>query len=145
MRRRYHIGPGAASLVMIVVILCLTVLGILTWSSARADLRLSQRDVEMVQGYYQADARAQQTLAQVDQVLRDAGTQAQNWQDYEALLDEGLPEGVSRRQDLVVYTIDAGAQRAIRVALRLMPLGQGRRYQIESWAMEDQSLWEEIW
>ena len=145
MRNRYHIGPGAASLVMIVVILCLSVLGILTWSSARADLRLSQRENEMAAGYYRADAQAQRLLAQLDGVLVRCAASAADWQDYLERIDSAMPPEVTREGDALTYTQDAGAQRALRVQMRLAPLGGQTRYQLEAWVLEDQSQWEEEW
>ena len=145
MRDRYHIGPGAASLVMIVVMLCLSVLGILTWSSARADLRLSQRENEMTAGYYLADAQAQRLLAQLDGVLAASAAAAVDWRDYLARIDSAMPQGVSRLGDVLSYTQDATALRGLRVQLRLTPLGGLARYQLEAWVLEDETSWEEDW
>ncbi len=52
------LGIGIITIFMILVVLCLTTFAILTLSSARADLRLSQVNAETVTAYYEADARA---------------------------------------------------------------------------------------
>lgn len=144
-KMRYRVGPGAASLLLIVVVLCLAVLGILTWTSARADLRLSQRDWEMVCSYYYADAGAQEMLSRVDEALARARLGAENWEDYLARVDEALPEGVSREGSQIVYSQEAGADRSLNVRLELTDLAEARRYLIGSWTLIDGMDWEEDW
>ena len=48
-KSRISFGPGAASLILIVVILSMSVLGILALMNARSDSRLSARSVQVVQ------------------------------------------------------------------------------------------------
>ena len=53
---------GGPSVVMIFVMLCLTVLGVLSLASANSDLRLARRTADSVAAYYEADAEAQARL-----------------------------------------------------------------------------------
>lgn len=69
-------GTGMSSLLMIFVVLCLTVFGVLAYMTARADDRLTQRSAEMVQAYYQADAAAEEALAQLDAALLELEPEA---------------------------------------------------------------------
>ena len=59
------IGVGGSSILAVFVILCLTTFATLSLVSAQADLRLSRRAADSVTLYYQADAQAQQLLAQL--------------------------------------------------------------------------------
>ena len=70
MRRgsRVSFGPGAASLILIVVILSLSVLGILALMNARNDSQLSRRSVEVVAAGYALNDRAEHALASLDAV-----------------------------------------------------------------------------
>lgn len=66
MNKRMNPGVGAASILMIFVILCVTVFGILSFSSARSDWKLTQKNAESIQKYYAADAKAQELLRELD-------------------------------------------------------------------------------
>ena len=47
-QREYRIGPGAASLMLLVVVLSMSVLGMLALMSARSDENLSLRSAEVL-------------------------------------------------------------------------------------------------
>lgn len=64
------VNIGAASLVLIFIVLCLSTFGLLSLSSARSDLTLAQRSADSVRGFYQADQKGQQWLRQVDEDLK---------------------------------------------------------------------------
>jgi hypothetical protein len=51
-------GIGVVTLFVVLLILCLTVFAVLTFASANADLRLSEKNAEMVEAYYIADNMA---------------------------------------------------------------------------------------
>jgi len=57
------LGVGIITIFMILVILCLATFAALTFSSARADLRLSQINAESVTAYYKADSQAARIYA----------------------------------------------------------------------------------
>lgn len=54
---------GVSSLLVIFAVLCLTVFALLSLSTVRADRALSEKAAAAVEGYYQADCAAEQTLA----------------------------------------------------------------------------------
>jgi hypothetical protein len=51
-------GIGVVTLFVVLLILCLTVFSVLAFASANADLRLSEKNSEMVEAYYAADNAA---------------------------------------------------------------------------------------
>jgi hypothetical protein len=57
-------GIGVVTLFVVLLILCLTVFSVLAFASANADLRLSEKNSEMVESYYAADNAA--TLISAD-------------------------------------------------------------------------------
>ena len=73
---RFHIGTGVSSLIMILVVLCLTVFAVLSYTTARADAALTQKSLDAADAYYRAASRMERTLAQVDGVLAAAAEQA---------------------------------------------------------------------
>ena len=65
-KRKVALGPGAASLILIVVVLALCMMSMLTQISARNDYNLCSRSAEMVQRVYELNALSEQKLAELD-------------------------------------------------------------------------------
>ncbi|MCL2544896.1 MAG: hypothetical protein FWE77_03140 [Clostridia bacterium] len=68
----FRIGPGMASLLMILVTLLMAALAILAMAGAQTDATLSQRNLDATVGYYQAAAQMQRELAGIDGRLLEA-------------------------------------------------------------------------
>lgn len=62
-------GVGTASVLMIVMVLAFTTFGVLALSSAMADARMSEKALERVSKYYEAEGRLQQRLAEFEEAL----------------------------------------------------------------------------
>lgn len=58
------IGVGVITLITVLLVLCLTIFSILTYSSAKADLQLSQVNADAVSAYYAADSQAAELYAE---------------------------------------------------------------------------------
>ena len=58
------LGVGVLTLFTVLLVLTLSVFAALTWSSARADLRLSNINADTVSAYYQADGKAAELYVQ---------------------------------------------------------------------------------
>ena len=56
------IGVGSASIVLVFAVLCLTIFSLITYVVAGNDKTLVEAKVELVTGYYEADALAEQVL-----------------------------------------------------------------------------------
>lgn len=69
--KRYssRMGVGASSILLILVVVSLTLFAVLSLMQARADAALTDKTARSVGAYYDADARAQQMLAQIDGAL----------------------------------------------------------------------------
>lgn len=65
----FQIGTGVTSILMIFVILCLTTFGILSYTSVKADLTLTEKNADHVSAYYEAYSKAQERLSQIDNFL----------------------------------------------------------------------------
>jgi hypothetical protein len=67
MKKTQSIPPivGGCSLLVIFATLCLTIFSLLTVSTAKAELRLSEVSANAVSAYYQADAEAEQIFARI--------------------------------------------------------------------------------
>lgn len=69
-KNKQGMSVGVVSLIMIFVVFLLVSLAVLSLTTASANARMADKSLSMQSAYYEADARAQETLAQVDGVLK---------------------------------------------------------------------------
>lgn len=70
-KAEHRVGIGASSVLMILVVLALATLSLLAFGSAKSTEALTRRNVEMACAYYEAAARTQEKLMQIDQAVLD--------------------------------------------------------------------------
>ena len=128
MRRQSRIsfGPGAASLILIVVILSMSVLGILSLMNARNDNRLSARSVEVVQAGYQLNAEAERRLSQLDALAAHYAGTASDDAEYAELVRINLPTDMTMTGRTIAWSLTDG-YRTLDCAAELMPKGEAQR------------------
>ena len=127
MKRKVALGPGAASLILIVVVLSLCMMAMLTQIGARNDYNLCKRSAEMVQRVYELNARSEQKLAELDAGLVKAQAEAGN--DMEAYLEKVetlLPEGMSLDEEKVTWT-EPLDNRNLECIVQLLPIEDTQR------------------
>lgn len=127
-RREFHIGPGAASLLLIMVVLCMGVLGALTLVSARNDARLSDRTLMVAEISAQLNARSEQTLAELDAILKEASA-AENEEAYFAAIEALLPENMEFYGNSTISWQESSEEgRKLDCEVTLTPFGEFPRY-----------------
>ena len=82
---------GTSSLILIFIILCLTIFGLLSLSSAGSDWKLAQKNAQSIKGYYEADSMAVEFTAMVEEALAGC-SQASDDEEYLELVKEKLGE-----------------------------------------------------
>ena len=65
----YRIGTGATSLLMILVVLCLTALSVVSYTSAHSELSITRRATKVQEAVYAATAEGYDRLAELDAAL----------------------------------------------------------------------------
>ena len=125
-KSRVSFGPGAASLILIVVILSLSVLGMLALMNARSDSRLSKRSVQVVEAVYALDAQAERSLASLDANARRWAAASENDAQYIAYLGSALPEGMTL-MDREISWEESDGFRTLECAVEVLPLGEAQR------------------
>ena len=65
----YRIGTGATSLLMILVVLCLTALSVVSYTSAHSELSITRRATKVQEAVYAATAEGYDRLAALDAAL----------------------------------------------------------------------------
>lgn len=106
---KFGVKPVTVSLLLAVVVVCLTVLSVLTLSTAAADERLARRYAESVRADYALEEEAQKWLA-----------------DFDADLKSGLIE-----EPRVEKTVGVGEERHISIVLEVDV--EKRTYQVLEW------------
>ena len=142
----FRIGIGTSSILLMLVVLALTALSLLAYSSARNNATLANRDLLMTLAYYEAAAQAQRDLCTMDALLAGndapiATTSANNIQTaepiqsndaatWQAQFDAHDLRSVIVHSDLsYTLTIDADESRVLVVEGQLSP-GTATRYTI---------------
>lgn len=92
-RKNVQIGLGAASILMIFVILCMMILSVLAYANAKQNERIAQREVNYKESYYKADCKAEIIFALFQEKQTNGSTMEtllEQPQILQALQDEGI-------------------------------------------------------
>lgn len=128
MKRDFHIGPGAASLILIVVILAMSVLSILALTNARNDERLSVRADNVVMSIGELNLKAERSLAKLDSILKYAGKTTIDDENYLRAISEALPENMNYADGIVSWDEEDEENRVLRCAVQITSRGSRERY-----------------
>lgn len=114
------IGVGSASVLMVFVVVSLISLGVLTFSSAKADQRLSEKTIQHTVEYYNAYNLANEKLSQIDTILTQNYTQQNT---YKTEMFDLLPQWLKVEEDntktLLIYTQEINEYQYIEIELTL--------------------------
>lgn len=123
MRRKSRIsfGPGAASLILIMVVLTMSVLGILSLMSARSDMSLTRRSAEVIRAGYVLSAQAEKTAATLDTLAVHARTRSVDELAYLDAIRAGLPRDIELEDRQIVWEESDGL-RTLECALEVLPM-----------------------
>lgn len=131
--RRTTVPPiGAASLLTVFAVLCLTVFALLTLSDVRSDARLAETSLESVRAYYAADAKAQEILAR----LR-AGEDVDSVE--EVRFTDTTPDGAWRHDTVYRYAVPISDTLELQVQVTV----EGQDYQVLRWQSVSTTPWQE--
>ena len=121
---RVSFGPGAASLILIVVILSMSVLGILALMNARNDIKLSDRAAQVVQAGYALNAEAERRLATLDALAVICAGRNDTDEDYAADMRAMLlMQGDITMTDRLISWSHSDGRRTLNCQVELLPLG----------------------
>ncbi len=103
-KRKIALGPGAASLILIVVVLSLCMLAMLAQISSRNDYSLATRSADMITRVYKLSDQSERRMAELDGILARCGKETQDRETYLALVEKNLPEDMTMDGDVVSWT-----------------------------------------
>ena len=132
MKRKIALGPGAASLILIVVILSLCMLTMLMQIGARNDLSLASRGTEMITRVYELFDHSEERLAKLDAFLLRCrkATEGQDEYAYRQLVEQNLPEGFTledTEDGQYITWKDSLGKRILTCTVKLLPPGETER------------------
>ena len=146
MRRKSNLsfGPGAASLILIVVILSMGVLGMLALMNARNDARLSSRSTSVVVAGYELNDKAERKLAELDGVLARCAALSYSDEAYLAAVRGNLPDGMlmGEGERIVSWELTDGL-RTLSCAVEILPQGEAERLRWHDHRLT--AVTEEVW
>lgn len=125
-KRKVALGPGAASLILIIVVLSLCMIAMLTQIAAKNDYNLCARSADMVQRVYELNAQSEQKMAALDTVLLQAHGEAGDMKAYLDKVKEMLPEGMELEEDRITWT-EPLDNRNLECIVQLLPLEETQR------------------
>ena len=127
-KRKVALGPGAASLILIVVVLSLAMLAMLMQISSRNDVSLTSRSAEMIARVYDLNADAERKMADLDEILigcreeiGEGGMEA-----YLELIAQKLPAGYDLLDDEVTW-MDPLDNRIMTCTVKILPPDEKER------------------
>lgn len=120
-----RMGVGASSILLILVVVSLTLFASLALIQARADAALTEKTAASTAAFYDADARAQQTLLRLDDALKTG-------EPIEKI------EGVARQEDgSYAFSIDSSDGHALGVVVEVVD----GRCEIKAYRYENPQDW----
>lgn len=127
-KRKVALGPGAASLILIVVVLSLCMMAMLTQIGSRNDYNLCTRSAEMVQRVYELNAQSEQKLAELDALLVEAQKETADMAAYLDKVEKLLPEDMTldKEEEQITWT-EPLDNRNLECIVRLLPPGDKQR------------------
>lgn len=122
---------GTSSLILIFIILCLTIFGLLSLSSAGSDWNLAQKNAQSVQGYYEADSLAVEFTAMAEEYLAQCG-QASSDEEYKELVKEKLGEFYQEDTNTIQTDVEMPYGQMLHVELEVCR-EEEKGYRILAW------------
>ncbi len=144
----HRVGPGMASMIMILVALCMATLAMLAYASARSDEQLSQRSGAATEAYYAADAAMQRAIFALDTELCTAREQLVGEPEAYAqrvlAIQGGAVRSVEEEEDgiRIELAVPIAEEKYLTATLLAASRLEGPRYRVRSYRTVDEAPWE---
>lgn len=126
--RDYHIGPGAVSLLLIIVVVSMSVLGLLSMIGARGDYKLTERAISLAEAGQTASVDAEKALAGLDDLLIVCREESEDDQQYIGLVGEAIAEEMTLEGRIIRWKVDVADGRTLNCAIEVLPFGETDRF-----------------
>lgn len=123
---------GTSSLILIFIILCLTIFGLLSLSSAGSDWNLAQKNAQSIKGYYEADGQAVEFAAMVEAELWECALASSSEEAYRHLIKDRLGDYYNEASNTIETDVDMLYGQKLHIALEISQ-EEDRGYRIQAW------------
>ncbi len=141
----FQIGTGVTSILMIFVILCLTTFGILSYTTAKADLALTNKNSDYVSLYYDAYSAVNEKIAALDELICETVNSANDTGDYVDKIENDIKmlsndaadiccERVNDGKGVVLYvkvTVKMDDRHSLVAGISVYDITSEKRYSVE--------------
>ena len=128
-------GVGTSSLLMILIVLCMTILATLSYLNVRNNTKLYNEKEKMIKEYYQADGNAIKIYANIDKILYDSYINASNTTYFAECQSVLIENGYNLEADVISYEVVINDSHTLIVKLQILPYGSEKRLAIVEWKM----------
>ena len=118
-----RIGPGAASIILVIVVVSMTILGVLALSEAGQESVLADKSADRFEESARLEHEEQLTIMQLDEIF----CRAEKETDFLKYIKENLPQDVQMKEHLVSFEKSLGAK-TLSVTLKILPPGESERF-----------------
>lgn len=88
----FKVSTGITSILMVFVVLCLTAFGVLSYSAANADLKLSDKSGKNIRNYYMGESAVTSDLSDVDSIIYQIRESQLGEDEYYSQVEKKLEE-----------------------------------------------------
>lgn len=139
------ISMGGSIIIIILVVLCLTVFSVLSFTTAYSDLKLTKKTEEMIYDYYKINGKAEDKLGDIYKVLITTSEGMKNSDTPEKFFNDAAQKLIeindvsitdsSSDSIKIYYEIPGDKNQKICVTLNIMydPISRNPDYDVETW------------
>ena len=124
----FRIGPGAASIILVIVVVTMSILGVLALSEAKTEKTLSEKSTQFVKEANLLEYNAQFTVMQLDEIISSAREQS----DFLSYTKETIPENVSMTEDRLSFETSLDGSKFLEITIRILPDTEDERFEYVS-------------
>ena len=124
----FRIGPGAASIILVIVVVTMSILGVLALSEAKTEKTLSEKSTQFVKEENLLEYNVQFTVMQLDEIISSARGQS----DFLSYTKETIPENVSMTEDRLSFETSLDGSKFLEITIRILPDTEDERFEYVS-------------
>lgn len=133
----FKVSTGITSIMMIFVVLCLTAFGVLSYSSANADIKLSVKNADSKFDYYQAEGEINEKICDVDGIILKVRQKNLGGDEYYEAIKKAIRETYgdnvyNQENNTVTLKESIDDSRYLYAILKINDENTAKRYDVES-------------
>lgn len=145
--RKMFLSAGISSVMLTFILLLMITFAVLSLSSSHADLQFARRLADRTANYYEAEAKANARLAEIDEVLMEQYRGSSGPEEFCGKAQEALKEleGIEISEDLkAAFSVEVQEEErlSVEIAIAWPEQESDSFYRIIQWKTEQTGEWE---